>query len=271
MSFDLDILGGEVGFHSIVNAVLEAGALARKLATKDVLERAVSKADDSPVTEVDKAIEDKLFQFLRGRFPAAGFVGEETGAYAGEGASTRFIVDPIDGTRALIRGLPSWSVLLGVEHEGVPSVGIAYMPAIGELFVAVRGHSVLCNGMPPALSGVEDLSRSAIGHGALSQFRAGNCMGALDALAQGTYTQRGYADFENIRRLLCGSLDGVVDPAIQPWDMCAVAVIVREAGGRYTDLIGNDSIYGGGAIASNGKVHDDLVNLIAASLPATES
>jgi histidinol-phosphatase len=257
----LERIGGRAAFSDLIDAVIRGGELALGLYRDGAGARAQMKPDRSPVTEADRAVELHLRAFVAQRFPGATFFGEETGGDA-RGAGLRFVVDPIDGTRAFTRGLPTWSVLVGLELDGEPVAGVAYLPAAGDLFSAVRGEGVFDNGRPAQLSNVRALSDAAIAHGGLAQFTDGGCEEQLMLLARATYTQRGLGDFAGYRALLRGQVDAVVDPAIQPYDIAAAAVMVREAGGRLTARDGSETIYGGYAIASNGHVHDELVNLL---------
>jgi histidinol-phosphatase len=257
------LLGGRAAFDDLVDAVLKAGELALKLYREGAGERMQKKPDRSPVTEADRAVESQLAELVRVRFPGAHFFGEEHGGDRERVPGLRFVVDPIDGTRAFLRGMPTWSILVGIEHAGEPIAGVAYMPAAGDLFTAVRGEGAYANGRPIRLSGVAKLEDALVCHGGLAQFTDDKREGALEKLARATYTQRGFADFANYRALLLGQADAVVDPAIQPYDVAAAAAIVREAGGRLTSLTGEDTIYGPGAIASNGKLHAELVALLA--------
>lgn len=262
-SFDLAVLGGEAVFHELVSEVVAAGEDALAQFRAGVANAVQIKPDRSPVTAADQHVEARLRSFVTRRIPHAGFLGEETGG--GEQVSAlRFVVDPIDGTRAFIRGLPTWSVLVGVEHHGEPVVGIAFMPALGELFVGVKGHGATGNGRPLRVSAVKSLADSLVCHGALAQFTDNKLDHVLAPLARATYSQRGHADFDGYRAVLRGQADAMIDPGIAPWDVCAVAVLIREAGGIFSALDGNPTIYGPGGLASNGHVHDQLCSLLAA-------
>jgi histidinol phosphatase-like enzyme (inositol monophosphatase family) len=261
--FDLDQIGGPRALGALVSEILAAGEEALALFRSGAGDRAERKGDDSPVTEADKRVEQRLRAFLAARFPTCGFLGEESGESAGAQATSRFIVDPIDGTRAFMRGLDTWSILVGLEHEGTPVLGVAYLPAAEELFVGVVGEGATHDGRPVQLSRVAKLADALVAHGALAQFAGDAGLEMLRRLARASYTQRGPADFGGYRALLLGQADAVVDPGLAPWDMCAPAAIVRAAGGRFTSLRGEPTIYGGGAIASNGLVHDELVALFA--------
>jgi histidinol phosphatase-like enzyme (inositol monophosphatase family) len=257
----LDAIGGRVAFDDLIESVLAAGELALGLFRAGVGNHAQKKPDRSPVTEADRAVERHLREFVARRFPNAGFFGEEEGGSA-QSAGLRFVVDPIDGTRAFMRGLPTWSILVGLEFAGQPVAGVAYMPAAGDLFSAVQGHGAYANGRPVRLSATRALEDALVCHGGLAQFTDAGCEAQLITLARGTYTQRGLSDFAGYRALLLGQADAVIDPGIQPYDIAAAAVLVREAGGRLTAPDGRDTIYAGYAVASNGHVHDALLGLL---------
>lgn len=259
--FDLDRIGGARALRALVSEVLAAGEDALRHYRQGAADRAERKADASPVTEADRAVEARLRKHFDERFPTIAFVGEESGSRAGT-EPLRWLVDPIDGTRAFLRGMPTWSVLVGLEDAHGPALGIAFMPAAGDLFVAVRGDGALGNGRPLRVSDVRHLRDAAVSHGGLNQFTAGGELDLLERLGEGTYTQRGFADFDGYRQLLLGRVDAMIDPGVKPWDVCAAAVLVAEAGGRLTAIDGEPTIHTGSALATNGHLHDALVDLL---------
>jgi histidinol-phosphatase len=258
----LEAIGGRAAFEDLIDAVMSGGELALGMFRAGAGGRAQTKPDRSPVTEADRAVERHLRSFVEKRFPQASFFGEEEGGSA-QSDGLRFVVDPIDGTRAFMRGLPTWSILVGLEYDGTPVAGVAYMPAANDLFTAVSGHGAYANGRPVRLSATRALEHALVCHGGLAQFTDADTEAQLVTLARGTYTQRGLGDFAGYRALLLGQADAVIDPAIQPYDVAAAAVLVREAGGRLTSPSGEDTIYAGYAVASNGHVHDALLALLA--------
>lgn len=260
--FDLDRIGGDSGLRALEEIVRRAGDTALKHFRQGVVPE--KKPDRSPVTIADRGAEEIIREHVLSAHPEASFLGEETGTY-GDGRGIRFIVDPIDGTRAFVRGWPTWSVLLGVEAEGVPVVGIAYMPAAQDFFVAVQGGGATHNGNPVRVSKVAPLADATVTHGGLQQFTMMKLTELLPRLADASDIARGCPDFDGYRQILLGRSDAMVDPGVQPYDICAPAVLIREAGGRFSALNGEETIYGGGAIASNGVIHDELVAALAAS------
>lgn len=260
MSFDLDRIGGRPALDRLVDVVVEAGDEARRMFERGQA-RVETKPDRTPVTLADKMVEDRIRAFLAEAHPSAGFLGEETGASGPTGAM-RFVLDPIDGTRAFVRGLDTWSVLLGLEAEGVPSIGVAYLPAARDLFVGVRGHGAYDNGRACRVSRVTMLADATITHGVVAQFTDNGLGALLPRLAEKAST-RGLSDFDGYRQLLRGKVDAMVDPGVKPWDLCAPAVLVREAGGWLTSLAGEETIHGGSGVATNGLVHAELLALLA--------
>ncbi len=256
VEFDIDRIGGLRAVRALEELVVHAGDAAMQHFRKGVTPE--KKPDRSPVTVADRETEQAILEYVLSEYPQAEFFGEETGRH-GDNPDLRFIVDPIDGTRAFVRGLPTWSVLLGVEANGVPVAGIAYMPAAGDLFVAVQGHGTTHNGTPVKVSKLAPLADATVTHGCLQQFTDSGAGDALLRLAGACDSARGFPDFDGYRQVLLGRSDAMVDPGVQPYDICAPAVLIREAGGRFTSLQGEETIYGGSAIASNSVIHDELV------------
>jgi histidinol phosphatase-like enzyme (inositol monophosphatase family) len=262
IEFDIDRIGGLRALRALEELVLRVGDTAMKHFQRGVVPE--KKPDRSPVTVADREAEQAIRKYVLAEYPQAEFFGEESGRH-GDNPELRFIVDPIDGTRAFVRGLPTWSVLLGIESAGVPVAGIAYMPAAGDLFAAVQGNGTTHNGAPVRVSNVSPLADATVTHGCLQQFTDTGVGDALVRLAGACDSARGFPDFDGYRQVLLGRSDAMVDPGVQPYDVCAPAVLIREAGGRFTSLQGEETIYGGSAIASNGVIHDELVAALSAT------
>lgn len=254
--FDITRIGGPEGLRALEDIARRAGDAALKHFRRGIV--AEKKPDRSPVTVADREAEQIIRDYVVSAYPDAGFLGEETGTREGS-TGLRFIVDPIDGTRAFVRGWSTWSVLLGIEAEGEPVVGIAYMPADDDFFVAVQGEGATHNGNPVRVSKIGPLADATVTHGGLQQFTMTGVGEALIRLSEASDIARGCPDFDGYRQILLGRSDAMVDPGVQPYDICAPAVLIREAGGRFTSFRGEETIYGGGAIASNGIIHDELV------------
>ena len=261
-AFDINRIGGLGGLRALEEVVRRAGDSALKHFRQGVVPE--KKPDRSPVTVADREVEEIIRAHVLSAYPEAGFLGEETGTH-GDGSPIRFIVDPIDGTRAFVRGWSTWSVLVGIEADGIPVVGLAYMPAAGDFFTAVQGRGALHNGRHVQVSKVRPLAEATVTHGGLQQFTAVGLGELLVPLADACDIARGCPDFDGYRQILLGRSDAMVDPGVQPYDICAPAVLIREAGGRLTSFGGEETIYAGGAIASNGVIHDELVAALAAT------
>jgi histidinol phosphatase-like enzyme (inositol monophosphatase family) len=260
--FDLDRIGGRRVLSELIDEVLAAGEEALRYYRSGAAKYYTKKPDRSPVTEADKSVEQRLRAFMAKRFPEVGFLGEETGEMGNKEQGMRFVVDPIDGTRAFIRGLKTWSVIVGLEADREPVLAVVFMPAADDLYVAVKGDGAFYNGRPLRVSQVDAVEQALISHGGLNQFTSTGFDRVLTELANNSYSQRGFADFDGHRMVLHGNADAMLDPGVKPWDICATAVLVREAGGELTSFDGLPSIYGGSALISNRLIHQQLLNII---------
>ena len=205
------------------------------------------KPDDSPVTRADRECEQFIAGELERAFPSDGLLGEE-GAQKPAPSGRRWIIDPIDGTRDFVRGIPTWSVLIGLEAEGEVVAGFACMPALGDLFWASRGGGAFVNG--------ERMHASAIA----SVNRAVACFDSLTSAAGQPFAARlldWMASFWAVRSL-GGCLDALmvargqaeiwIETAGKPWDFAPLKIIAEEAGARFCDYQGNATIYGGNCV-----------------------
>lgn len=217
-----------------------------------------SKADGTPVTQADEEIERLLRKQIASAFPDHGVLGEEEGESEGT-SGARWIVDPIDGTKSFSWGIPIWATLIALEVSGEIVCGIASAPALRERFGAARGSGAMRNGEPIRTSDVDDLSRARIGFTSATAFAKCGSGDQFQRLLAATAHNRGIGDFYGHMLVACGSLDVMVEPVLHPWDLAAVIVIVEEAGGRLSDLEGRPHIYGGGAVTSNGRLHDAVL------------
>ncbi len=265
--FDLDRIGGRGALYELITEMIAAGEDALQQFRAGVVNNFQMKPDavNSPLTAADQLVERRLRRFLARRFPEVGFLGEETGLSDSDDSEMRFVVDPIDGTRSFIRGLRGWAVLVGLEADGEPVVGAAYMPVSSDFYLAVKGEGTLANGRPVRVSGVDSLASALISHGGLNQFTTMGMEHLLVEIGNKTYSQRGFADFGGYRTVMHGRADAMIDPGVQPWDICAPAVLVREAGGMLTSFEGEHTIYGGNALVSNGLIHEQLLEIVRGS------
>lgn len=226
------------------------------------------KADATPVTEIDRAVELAIRQVLAERRPDDGVRGEEADDVPGSSGRV-WVVDPIDGTRMFAEGIPLWTTLIGLrvgDVGGPVVVGVADAPALGERYHAVTGQGAYCNGRRIEVSRVDSLSSSLVLHAPLEEFERPNGTGldALRAVCDGARTTRGIADAWAHLLIARGAAEVLVEqgPCFE-WDWAATSVIVAEAGGRLTDLDGGAPSDGAHLLVSNGLVADEVRGVIA--------
>jgi histidinol-phosphatase len=232
-----------------------------------------TKADRSPVTEADRECERRIVEILRAGFPDYGFCGEEMGEQPGRAATTRWIVDPIDGTKSFVRGIPFFATLIGLEEEGEVTAGVVYAPATGELLYARRGQGAYDEaGNRLHVSDVSSLSASMVSFGGLKIFRRAGYWRAIERIVEASARQRGYGDYLGSTSVIRGWSEAMVELDVKPWDLAPLKVLVEEAGGKLTDVAGEATIYGGSAVVTNGRIHDEVVEIFRSSAaPANRS
>jgi histidinol-phosphatase len=222
------------------------------------------KPDQSPVTVADREAETLLRRTLLSRFPQDGFLGEESGDTPGS-SGYRWIIDPIDGTRSYVRGVPLWATLVGLEYRGEQIAGVADVPALGHTYRALRGDGAWRNDRRIHVSDVAALGEAHLFYSSVSWFvRAGKQDLFLD-LAARTQRQRGYGDFYGFVLVAQGSGDIMFEHGCHAWDLSALMAIVEEAGGKMTDWQGKPDIHRPDVIASNGRLHGQVLQLLAGS------
>jgi histidinol-phosphatase len=199
--------------------------------------------------------------------------GEEYGGDAGAPAARRWIVDPIDGTKGYVRGMPIWATLLALEVDGEVLVGVASAPALGRRWWAVRGGGAFtregAGGETRRLgvSAVRELADAQLCWGGMEEWRAAGRLQELLALGAMCWRTRGYGDFWQYMLVAEGAAEIATDPSVSLWDLAAPMVIVQEAGGRFTDLDGVETAGGGNGIATNGHVHEAARAVMATGAP----
>jgi histidinol-phosphatase len=213
------------------------------------------KADRSPVTEADRAIEAAARGAVRSHHPELGVLGEE-GGETGGGAAARLIIDPIDGTRNFVRGIPVFATLLAVEQADTVVAGVVSAPALGRRWHAARGAGAFCGARRLAVSTIAQLERAQLFHGSVGGVGEDNPLPGVLTLARQVERTRGFGDFYQHVLVAEGAGEIAVDPVVKPWDIAALMVLVEEAGGRCTSLAGERTIYGGSLVTTNGMLHE---------------
>ncbi len=224
------------------------------------------KPDRTPVTVADRESEAAVVAVVRAAFPAHAILGEESGTHAGD-AATRWIVDPIDGTRGFTRGGAFWGPLVALEHEGAVVAGAMAMPALGETYWAARGRGAWMSrgGEPPVrllVSGISDWSESSLSFGEFRGVFAPDREQAVLGLARTAAQARCYGDLAGAAMVLTGRAEAWIEAGVQVWDIAPLLVLAEEAGGRFTDLAGRPTASSGNCLLSNGRVHEHVLRVL---------
>jgi len=221
------------------------------------------KADRSPVTEADRRAEAAIRAVLSRSFPDYGFYGEESGPHSMHSENV-WLVDPLDGTKSFVRDTPFFSTQIALLRKGELVLGVSSACIYGELAWAERGAGAWLNGQPMRVSDKSRLDEAILSTGNLKTLAARPQWQNLGALVQQVNRVRGYGDFVHYHLLARGALDVVLESDVNILDIAALAVIVEEAGGRFTDLAGGAVHLGTTSVlASNGLLHGRVHDLIA--------
>lgn len=219
------------------------------------------KDDGSPVTEADRGAEDLLRRRISERFPDDAIHGEEEADRSGT-SGRLWIIDPIDGTKAFTHGVPLYSTLLAVLDEHGPAIGVIHLPALSETVWAGRGRGCLHNGNPCRVSEHPTMTGAYLMTSGLDDYwpRA-----MLDRAIESEAILRTWGDGYGYALVATGRAEAMIDPLANPWDVAAMATIIEEAGGRFSDLDGVVRHDGGNGVASNGTLHEQLLELLVPS------
>src|SRR5262245_36058401 len=245
-----------VRYEKAIEAARQAGQLALRYFDSGT---AVEwKQDRSPVTIADRDAESLLRTALLGAFPDDGFLGEESGEKPGT-SGFRWIIDPIDGTRSFVRGIPLWATLVGLEYKDEQIAGVADVPALGHTYRALRGDGCYRNDRRLRVSDVATLSESLLFYSSPSWFvKAGRERTYLD-LAALTQRQRGFGDYYGFVLLAQGSGEIMLDYGVNIWDVAALRPIVEEAGGKFSDWAGPPTVERPAVLPTNGRLHAEVL------------
>lgn len=213
------------------------------------------KDDGSWVTAVDREVEARLRSLIVDRYPDHAVLGEEDGRTGPPDAPT-WVLDPIDGTTNFVRGNPIWATLIGLQIGGEDVLGVVSAPALGHRWDGLVGHGARRDGVPIAVSDVDDLSAAEVSFGGLDVFVRHGRWEGVTGLSGVADRVRGYGDFWGHCLVASGSTDVTVEASLSLWDLCAVRALVLAAGGRCTSLDGEETSGGGHVLSSNGVLHD---------------
>ena len=215
----------------------------------------------SPVTRADREAELAIRAYLQKKYPGHQLCGEEYGWDKSEVSEFRWWIDPVDGTRQFIRGLPFWGTLIALEHRGIPVVGVLHHPAIHLTLWAAKGQGCWVDGKRCRVSNIPRLQDGTLVHGAW-RLLSKRLRGGLHRLSDRAYDERGYGDSFAHTLVIRGMAEAMVDPLVKPYDVAAVKICVEEAGGKFTDLSGRFTHMGGSALSTNGKVHREILKAL---------
>ncbi len=214
------------------------------------------KPDRSPVTDADTAVEDAIRAVLAADRPDDAILGEERGGTLGAGRT--WIVDPIDGTKNFLRGMPAWATLIALADGGSPVVGVVSAPALGRRWWASAGAGAFGSfggvSRPLRVSGVRSLEDAYLSTTDLQTW--GPARSRYLALVEACWESRAFGDYWQHCLVAEGALDLAAEPVANAWDLAAVQILVTEAGGTFTDLTGRPGFDHGSALASNGHLHE---------------
>lgn len=220
------------------------------------------KSDNTPVTKIDRLCEKAILEILCGPFPEYSVLSEECGKL-GNNCDTRWIIDPIDGTKAFMHAIPTFGNLIALEEKGKITIGVLTVPALGKIIWAEYGKGAFENGKRLHVSKISKLSDASILHGRGKGFLEKGYLRKLRNLLDSVYHSWGFNDPFAFYMLATGKIDAVIETFPKPWDVAAPGLIIEEAGGKFTDLNGKRTLDSDDiAIFSNGLLHNPLQKIL---------
>jgi histidinol phosphatase-like enzyme (inositol monophosphatase family) len=222
------------------------------------------KADGSPVTVADRTAEEQARRWIEARFPGDGVLGEEFGLVRPE-ARRRWVIDPIDGTKSFVRGVPLWGTLVAVCEGETVLAGAVYLPLAGELVAAAQGCGAWANGERCRASSVSRLADATVLTTDERFSEAPRRRAGWDHVAGRAAVSRTWGDCYGYVLVATGRAEVMVDPVLSPWDAAAVLPVITEAGGLFTDWHGRATAFGGSAVATNAALAAEVRALLAAA------
>lgn len=227
-----------------------------------------TKPDLTPVTDADRMAEEAIRSQLGRTRPRDAVLGEEFGS-TGHGAR-RWVIDPIDGTKNFVRGVPVWATLISLMDEGRAVVGLVSAPALGRRWWGAEGTGAytgksLASATRLKVSGINDLADASLSYSSLGGWRERGQLENMLDLHDAVWRTRAFGDFWSYCLLAEGAVDIACEPELNLYDMAALVPIVTEAGGRFTSLEGEDGCMGGNALATNSLLHDATLDVLKGS------
>jgi len=250
-----------------IEAAQEAGKFLKHNLGKVKEINVKSGQEKNLVTEIDKKSEELVVSIIRKHFPGHDILAEESGNEHGKESEYRWIIDPLDGTTNFTHGLPIFCVSIGLERKGEVIAGVIYDPNLDELFSAEKGRGAFLNGRRLRVSQTPSLKQSLLVSGFPYNVSENpdNCLEHfVNFVIEGQGVRRMGSAAIDLAYVAAGRYDGFWEVHLNAWDMAAGVILIREAGGKITGFDGEEiNIYGKKVVASNGLIHDEMVNLIA--------
>ncbi len=236
--------------------------------------RVDDKPDLTPVSDADLAVETALRALLEIERPGDAVLGEEFGGTASF-SGRQWVIDPIDGTKSFVRGVPVWASLIALLDDGVPVVGVVSAPALGRRWWAAHGlgaYAAVTDEAPRRLSvsTVRSPGSASLGFSSLSGWREAGLRESFLDLTDEVWRVRGYGDFLSYCFVAEGAVDIAVEPEVSLWDLAPLDILVREAGGRFGGLDGTPGPHAGSAVATNGLLHDHVLDSLSSGRSAQQ-
>jgi myo-inositol-1(or 4)-monophosphatase len=251
-------------FRSYLDFAIDTAYLAGKL-TLGYFQTGIQhdfKDDDTPVTVADRKTEELIRAHIEKQYPRHAIVGEEHGTNKNEGASHRWYVDPIDGTKSFLRGVPLYAVLIGLEIEGIVEVGVAYFPALDEMIAAASGEGCWWNGRRACVSEVSGLEQAVVVFSDVASFSKYDRSESWKRIKQAAYFRAGWGDAYGHLLVATGRAELMLDPIMNVWDCAPFPPILKEAGGYFGDWQGNSTIHGNEAMSTSQMLLPEVLALI---------
>ncbi|MBZ0203934.1 MAG: hypothetical protein K8I03_13020 [Ignavibacteria bacterium] len=250
-----------------VNTVKRSEEITLKYYTKKIKPRV--KDNLTPVTVADIKCEDFILSRIKNKYPSHSIHAEESGITQSP-SEFKWIIDPIDGTKNYMRKYPFWGTLLALEYQGEVVLGVISMPSLKETISAAKGMGCYSNNKKCKVSKITSIKDSYLIHGGLDYIVAEPYKNNFLQLVNQTYYNRGFGDCHGHSFIIKGQSEIMIDPHVAPYDVAPIKICVEEAGGRFTDLCGNPTIYNGNALVTNGKVHDAVLKILNQNLESRE-
>ncbi len=245
----------------LLSVALEAATLGGRH-TLNYFNRGVAveiKADHTPVTQADREAEQIIRDYLLGKYPTHSILGEEYGSISGD-PDYQWIIDPIDGTKSFVHGVPLFATLVGLQIRNEPTVGVIFAPALSEVVAAATGEGCWWNGHACRVSEVDDLSKALVctSDAMMSMERSD---AYLDLVRRCKYS-RTWGDAYGYLLVATGRCEIMIDAKMNPWDVCALIPVIEESGGTCTSWRGDRSINGGDLFATNARLYKPVAEAL---------